>query len=382
MSDLVNIIKAEAASLGFSFIGFAGVKQSPHFSNYLEWIAKKYFGEMTYLSAPYVKNSRSNPTSLLNQAESVIVLGISYKPLLKNDSPEISSHFPFGRIAAYAQFNDYHHWFKTASVSLMKSALVIIGKSIQYRIFIDSGTLMEKDFAYLSGLGWIGRNSLFISPEYGSYCLLGCILTDLDLPCEIPPSSDLCAGCSKCIQACPSHCINPDRTIDARRCIAYLTIEHKGDIPYEYRELMGNHVFGCDVCQQVCPLNAEIKRSPHPPQDFGPLISGSIDLIEEIRISPQDFKAKYGQTPLIRVTHENYLRNLIISMGNSKSVACVHSLGIILKENPSPILRSYTAWSLGQIHTPGSRMLLDEVSRHETDPQVREEILAAISTFS
>ena len=331
MNDIISMIKAEVASLGFSFAGFAKAKQPPHFRNYEIWLAKNHHGEMHYLAEPYVKHARENPLILLEQAKSVIVFGLFYSPSRQKLFNKLQQKTTVGLIAAYAQYNDYHKILKDNATLLMSNIKKKIGRDVKYKIFVDSGTLMEKDFSYMAGLGWIGRNSLLITPDYGSFCFIGCILTDLELPTQEPLTRDLCGDCMKCIQACPTQCIQTNHSIDARKCIAYLTIEHKGIIPREYRALIGNRIFGCDICQNVCPLNANKEPlSSSTPQGFNRMIAGEVDLVKEIQLNPKKYQKKYEKTPIIRVTYENYRRNLIITMGNSRNSRCIEPLKIIL----------------------------------------------------
>ena len=235
----------------------------------------------------------------MKDAKSIVVLGVRYGPLLNNKRAESPDK---GMIAAYAQFEDYHHVVKTKAVELMESINSERSEKINYRIFIDSGPLMEKDFAYAAGLGWIGKNSLFIHPELGSFTLLCCIMVDKDLNEKAQISSDLCKNCRLCEQACPTQCIVGDHTIDASRCISYLTLEHEEIIPRNLRTLIGNRVFGCDICQDICPYNISVAENQGEiyfnmkEKNYHP-----IDLLKDMNLTAETFNKKYVNTPILRV---------------------------------------------------------------------------------
>jgi len=376
MVSNIETIKAKAKALGFSFAGFTEVQQSPHFPNYLKWLERKQYGHLQFLNKHYVIESRRKPEQLLKDAKSVIVLGVKYSPPPKRKQSDSSNNE--GIIASFAQYEDYHHVIKNKAIELMESINSKRSKIINYRVFIDSGPLMEKDFAYAAGLGWIGRNSLFIHPKLGSFTLLCCIIVDKDLYANPLISGDLCKNCHLCIQACPTQCITGDHTIDASRCISYLTIEHKKILPRDIRPLIVNHVFGCDICQDVCPYNIKVaekqseiffslKKKDHHP----------LDLLKELSLSEDTFKQKYIRTPILRVSYERHLRNIIIAAGNSRNQKFIKPLSELLTSD-SELIRAHAAWALGIIGSEECFLILRSHLAFENNPFVKDEILFAL----
>ena len=350
MDLLKEKIKAEALRLGFSFIGFSKPQQTPHFSQYKTWRQGSNPEELGYLSKLYVMDARKQPAILLNNARSVITLGIAYlkqKDLDELDNPDKKN---IGRIAAYACLPDYHHWLKDKSRKLISFIKNIKSPSINNRFFVDSGPVMEKDFAYLSGLGWIGKNSLFISPVFGSFCLLGCLFVDIELQPDQPDETDLCGDCAICIKSCPTSAITENRTIKASQCISYLTTSYKEEIPIEQCKKIGNNVFGCDICQIVCPLNfKDPKFNILQSNVLRPIIGDKIDLSSELFFSEEMFLAKYSNTPVAKLPFELFLRNLIIAIGNSGNKDLIVPLTKVSNNHPFPIIKAATAWAIASL---------------------------------
>ena len=347
MDLLKEKIKAEALRLGFSFIGFSKPHQTPHFPQYKTWRQGSNPEELGYLSKMYVMDARKQPSILLKNAHSVITLGITYpkqKDLYVLDNPGRKN---IGQIAAYACLPDYHHWLKDRSRELISFIKRIKSPSINYRFFVDSGPVMEKDFAYLSGLGWIGTNSLFISPVFGSFCLLGCLFVDIELQPDQPDETDVCGDCAICIKSCPTSAITENRTIKASQCISFLTTNYKGEIPVEQCEKIGNNVFGCDICQKVCPLNIkDSKFNLLQSNVLRPIIGNKIDLESELFFSEEMFLAKYSKTPVAKLPFELFLRNLIIAIGNSGNKDLIVPLTKVFQDHPIPIIKAATAWAI------------------------------------
>lgn len=379
MDPIESLIKAEAASLGFSFIHFGGVDQSPHFNAFLDWLSLGYSGDMQYLSRERTIQSRRAPATLLHNARSFIAFGFLYPPLTAISQPQVSKGSPTGRIASYACCQDYHPLLKDKAHALMEKVRDLVGERVNYRVFVDSSPLMEKDTAFMTGAGWIGKNSLLITPGQGSFQVIGCILTDLELSASQPSSGDMCGSCRQCINACPSNCITDNRYIDARKCAAYLTIEYKGIISRELRPSLGNWVFGCDICQNVCPFNiSALKKKQATGTVFSQQIDAFIDLVEEIRLNPQEFEEKYRHTPVIRATHAGFKRNIIIAMGNSGNALCMPALEDVLFNDPSWELRLQAAWAIGQIPAREGIHILEKHLEKEQDQRVKEEILITL----
>jgi epoxyqueuosine reductase len=223
----------------------------------------------------------------------------------------------------------------------------LAGNPVPHRWYTDTGPILERDLAQLAGLGWIGKNTCLINPKAGSYFLLAEILLGIELEPDPPFTADRCGTCNRCIEACPTGCILPNRTLDARRCISYLTIENKGEIPTDLRPQMGNWVFGCDVCQMVCPWNRfaanEYDRGLAP----YPGLTG-LDLRADLTLTPQGFNQKFKESPVQRARRRGYLRNVAIALGNSGNPAGIPILEKALQDD-EPLVRQYAGWALKQI---------------------------------
>ncbi len=380
MRTIENKIKAEADRLGFSFLHITHSGQTPHYPAYLRWLADRHTGEMGYLLSERVKHSRGEPADLLGKARSILVFGARYTPLTQTLPPKHNQQRPLGQIASYALHADYHTALKQAAKQLMSYIVQEMGKEVQYRIFVDSSALLEKDTAFMAGAGWIGKNSLLITPETGSFQVLGCILTDLDLILDKPFSKDLCGSCQKCKQICPTACITENHNLRAEECIAYLTIEYKGVIPRELRSKIGSWIFGCDACQNVCPWNHKSQAQAENNTNLLPLVlTPGVDLLAEIELDELAFREKYAASPILRATHIGFQRNLIVAMGNSGSSACLPSVNSVLEENPNWLLRLHAAWALAALHPPDLSQKFEKALSIEEDERVREEIRLSLS---
>jgi epoxyqueuosine reductase len=351
MDFLKEKIKAEALRFGFSFIGFAKPQQTTHFSNYQHWLNEPYPEELSYLGKKYVVDARDQPTILLRNAKSVITLGIAFPKPRDSENVGDLQRTDFGQIASYACLPDYHHWLREKTMKLISFIKSEDNLELNYRFFADSGPVMEKDFACLSGLGWIGKNSLFISPVFGSYCLLGCLFVDIGLQPDQPNKNDLCGSCEICIRSCPTKAILKNRTIYANRCISFLTTNYKGNIPEELRGKIGNQVFGCDICQKVCPLNSlALELLYKKEKDFQPIIDNHISLLSELFLTEELYKSRYSGTPIGKFPFELFLRNLIIAIGNSGREEFIDPLIVIFQNSTSMILKTASRWAIDSLN--------------------------------
>lgn len=318
MDNLSELIKAEAKRLGFSFLGITEPKQTAHFSHYLNWINDGKNAGMDFLAMDYVTKGRRDPASLLAGACSVIVGGIHYQPRITLGDISQEKESGNGWVAAYGTLPDYHKTLKRMFLNLTKCIRQLTNHDAKFKLFIDSGPVMEKDFAMQAGLGWIGKNSLLITPDFGSYCLIGCLFTDVALSSDKPFDLDGCMDCGACINACPTGCINWDRTIDADRCISYLTVETQADFPEDLSKKINGWVFGCDICQMVCPMNNKV-IAMNPGISFSttePIISQRIVLSEDYQMDFEKFDQTYNSTPVHRIGHQIYLRNVTNALTN------------------------------------------------------------------
>ena len=300
---------------------------------------------MEYLANERARSYRRDPRLILHECRSILMLGIRY-PDPKITKPEEETGLS-GKIAAYAWGREYHIVLPERLKALSLSIERLAGKPFRKRWYTDTGPIMERDLAQRAGLGWIGKNTCLINPKAGSYFLLAEILLDIDLEPDLPSSADRCGTCTRCIEACPTSCILPDRTLDARRCIAYLTIENKTEIPPDLRAQVGNRVFGCDVCQLVCPWNRFAAKEYDQSLASQPGLT-SPDLRADLMLTLHGFNQKFKDSPVQRARRRGYLRNVAVALGNSRNPAGIPALEAALQDD-EPLVRSHADWALKQI---------------------------------
>jgi epoxyqueuosine reductase len=252
-----------------------------------------------------------------------------------------------------------------------------VGHPVPNRWYTDTGPLLERELAQRAGLGWIGKNTCLIHPGLGSYFLLSEILLGLELEPDEPFTAERCGSCTRCIQACPTGCILPDHTLDARRCISYLTIELKGSIPPELRSKIGGWVFGCDICQQVCPWNRFAIPTSDPAFTLHADLLG-VDLSEELTLTPEAFNTKFRRSPIRRARRRGYMRNIAVVLGNNYDQGAVPALVRALENDREALVRGHAAWALGQLGGEMARHTLENALYSEADPMVLEEIQNAL----
>ncbi len=377
--NLKHAIKQRARQLGFSLVGVTTSDLLPHANVFDTWLGLGRQGEMTYLGTPRSRACRAYPEQLMADCRSVLVLGMRYPSppvIIKNIRNHPDSR---GKIAAYAWGEDYHDTLTKRLQILVGFIQDQVGHAVPSRWYTDTGPILERELAQRAGLGWIGKNTCLINPAQGSYFLLAEILLGMELEPDQPFIADRCGTCIRCITACPTSCILPDRTLDARRCIAYLTIELKGSIPVELRRLMDSWVFGCDICQQVCPWNrfatGEVEL------EFKPLLNDPYpDLQGELILPGHVFTQRFRRSPIRRAKRRGYLRNIVIALGNQGSPDAVTPLTRLLLEDPEPLVRSHAAWALGQIDGKAARDALERAVQYEVDPRVGSEIRSALNS--
>ena len=376
--DFKEQIKAEAGRLGFLISGVTVPQPPPHYNTYTQWLADGRHGGMDYLAGTDAIQRRTDPRTLLPAARSILCLGLPYVPLYK--FPAFTQPILFGKIAAYACFPDYHEVLPPRMDALAGFMEHLTAKKILHKSYTDSAAILERDFAMLAGLGWIGRNTCLINPRLGSFLLLGEILLDIALEPDPPFEHDQCGTCQRCIQACPTGCILPDRTLDARRCIAYLTIENKGAIPPDLRKNVGEWVFGCDVCQMACPWNRHaIARESLPGLRLQPSCE-PLDLREEVKLTPAAFNYKFKHSPILRARRRGYLRNIAVVLGNSGDPENLPALELLLGDAEA-LVRGHAAWAIGEIGTRAGLRILEDALQQEKEEGVLQEILGARRKF-
>ncbi|MGD0612412.1 MAG: tRNA epoxyqueuosine(34) reductase QueG [Anaerolineales bacterium] len=351
MSSLTQAVKDEAHRLGFILVGVTTPEPPLHWSTYENWLAAGRHGEMAYLAREEAQARRRAPRTLLPPCKSILVLAVPYpNPRLVGQEAvpaPLRVERLGGQVAAYAWGGDYHLVLPGRLKALVAFLEARAGNPLFSRLYTDTGPILERDLAQRAGLGWIGKNTCLIHPRLGSYFLLAEILISADLEIDAPFVPDRCGTCTRCIQACPTACILPDRTLDARRCISYLTIELKGAIPTALRPALGSWVFGCDVCQMVCPWNRFAASGGDPAFAPRPAVPRP-DLIADLGLTLQDFNRRFKESPVKRARWRGYLRNLAVALGNSGQQTALPILDALLQTG-DPLVQEHARWARGQI---------------------------------
>jgi epoxyqueuosine reductase len=388
--SLEREIKLEAGRLGFQLVGITTPDPPPHYSVFEAWLGAGRHGEMGYLAREQARQRREDPRRILPECRSILVLGMRYGGGGEGGGkPEPGRKT--GRIAAYARQEDYHLVFPEKLRALVAFLEEQVGRPVPNRWYTDTGPVLERDLAQRAGLGWIGKNTCLINPDQGSYLLLAEILLGIELEPDPSFLPDRCGSCTRCLEACPTQCILPDRTIDARRCISYFTIELKGPIPTGLRPLAGDWVFGCDICQEVCPWNVRSAgagdrdrweaRPAASGADGDEECAGRADLLAELTLTPGEFNRRFKGSPVKRARRRGYLRNLAVALGNQAAESGdLQAVGALARslQDPEPLVRGHSAWALGRIGGDAAREALLEAAVQETDLYVLAEIQAAL----
>jgi epoxyqueuosine reductase len=313
---------------------------------------------------------------LLPGCQSILTLAMPYQH---------PAHLPItnpgeGRIAAYALHTDYHQAVRRAAGELIEWMFAELKTRFRYIVAVDSKPVLERDMAARAGFGWIGRNGCLISASFGSFLYLAEILVDATLenmPEETP--KDQCGKCQRCINACPTDCIGEDRTINASRCISYLTIEHKGVIPIDLRPRMGQWIFGCDICQMACPWNAKVHTpSPLELSDFAKVQPFPL-LEQELTLTEAEFNDKYIGTPIHRTGRSRYLRNVAVALGNTQDQPALSALESCILHEKDDLIKIHAIWALNQLNPKQAYKLLFPLLSRQISTSVRKEILQIIN---
>jgi epoxyqueuosine reductase len=340
-------LKQKARQLGFSLVGIALPQPPLHFDVYLKWLQAGRQASMAYLADQRAVDRRADPELILPGCRSILVLGIPYSNPQANQ-PVVNDTAPQGRIAAYAWGADYHLVLPERLRALVAFLEEQVGQPIPNRWYTDTGPILERELAMRAGLGWIGKNTCLINPRQGSYFLLAEIFLGLELPPDEPFTTDQCGSCTRCIEACPTNCIRSDRTLDAGRCISYQTIENKAEIPTDLRPLTGDWIFGCDICQMVCPWNIRFAQSNGDPEFAERPGVLNQPLSQELALTPQEFNQKFKKSPLKRAKRRGYLRNVAIAAGNSGRAELLPLLEEAQGE-AEPLVRESIQWAIDRI---------------------------------
>ncbi len=336
LPEELSFLKDKILDLGFNSCGYSTVTRPLNYEKYKQWLEKGFHGEMLYLQKHL--QIKQNLQEINPQIKSIFSLTHPYRILSKkNKNTALNSSL---KIALYAQDEDYHHWLIGKLEVLIKELQVLFPNDF-FKATTDSFPILERDFAYQNGLGWIGKNSCLIHPKRGSYFLIGNILSSLHLRSEAPaPIHDFCGRCNKCVEACPTSAIQEGRTLDAKRCISYWTIESKSIAPDEIKKKIGDHFFGCDICQTVCPWNQKIGI----PTTTNDLLAS--DLRSILEASDKQLKEKFKKTALTRSKAFGLKRNALITIANLKIDELRPEVEGLLRDAK---LGSLAAWTLAEM---------------------------------
>jgi epoxyqueuosine reductase len=394
-----DAVKAHALAVGFDVAGITRVRPSDHAAFYEAWLAAGRHGEMAYLARPDAVRARLDPATAWPELRSAIVVGIGYYGGEGGGEADASR----GVVARYARGRDYHRVIKKKLHALLARLEHELGRELPAaRAYVDTGPVLERELARRAGLGWFGRNTMLIDPRRGSYFFLGALLVELELACDEPFDADHCGRCNACVEACPTGALlgRDERgapVIDATRCISYLTIEQRGPIPRELRPLIGNRVFGCDICQECCPYTRKFSRpssepafAAHAPGEpaFGVQLeaaslphpgtaSPSLIALLETALDEAAWDSFSRGSAIRRSGRAGFARNVCVGLGNWGSPDAVPVLTRALSD-PEPLVRVHAAWALGRAGSAEARSALSSRVPVETDASVLEELSAAM----
>jgi epoxyqueuosine reductase len=359
-------VRAELSALGFELVRFANPPLGDARERFSEWLERGFHGQMGYLERRH--QERLEPSRLLAGLNSVIVLAHGYDSGLPNTEDAGQ-----GNISRYAWGADYHQVIGE-KLQAFQGWLNARRPGAACYAAVDAAPVLEKAWAERSGLGWLGKHTNVIHPELGSYFFLGVLLTDLEFRPDAG-ETDRCGTCTRCIEVCPTHAIVAPYQLDARLCISYLTIELKGPIPRELRPLIGNHIFGCDDCQEVCPWN-RFSRPTREGRFFPREQVRSQPLASFLSLAEVEFRRRFAGSAILRAKRRGFLRNVCVAIGNSRRPELAEALRPALQDT-EPLVRGHAVWAYARLLGRGARSLLQALRETETDPFVLEELDSA-----
>jgi epoxyqueuosine reductase len=373
MGRLEASIKAYGRSLGFDIVRIADA--NPFVRDEQAALERVRDGLMDGL--PWYTEERvqkaANPEALLPGARSIVSVAMSYS----TGEAEHPDEGPTGKVARYAWGGDYHQVMKVKLRELAEGMSQVAGRPVKARVFVDDGPMLDRAAAERTGVGWFGKNTNILTPTHGSWVFLGQVVTDLELAPD-PPLKKTCGSCVRCIDACPTGAIVAPYVIDNTRCISFLTIELRGAIPRELRPLVGDWVFGCDICQDVCPVNRKAQQSLEPAfrQRHGFAAPALLPLLE---LDDEAFRQRFVDSPIKRAKRTGLQRNVCVALGNIGDPAAVPALAKALRDSPDALVRQHAAWALGRIGGTKAAQALREASEREQDEAVRQDIELALT---
>ena len=371
LTSVEDRVKSLALEIGFDRVGITGAE--PFVRDEAAAVERVRSGLMDGL--PWYTEERvrrmNRPTTLLEGARSVVSLALSYN----TGEPSDDGTTPRGKVARYAWGRDYHSLIKSRTRRFVRELPDVIGGPVRARYFVDDGPMNDRAAAERAGVGWFGKNTNILTPTHGSWVFLAEVVTDLELRPD-PPLKKTCGECVRCIPACPTDAIVAPFVIDNRRCISFLTIELRGPIPRELRPLMGDWVFGCDICQEVCPVNR--KAAPSREIEFRKRHDfDAPELIPLLDLDEYGFRQRFNGSPIRRAKLAGLQRNVCVALGNIGDPVAVPALVQTLRSS-EPLVRSHAAWALGRIGGETAREALREAVSEETDADVGREIRDAL----
>jgi len=365
-TNLVNALKKKAKEEGFAACRIADAGLSPLSGERLrEWLSEGRHGDMLWMEERV--EQRSSPAGLWPDVRSVIMLGMNYTP--ESDPMALADRADRGRISVYAQRKDYHDVVKGALKRLAQWFVHQTGNEV--KVFVDTAPVLEKALAEKAGLGWQGKHSNLVSREHGSWLLLGAIYTTAQLEADAT-GEERCGSCTACQTACPTNAFPAPYRVDARRCISYLTIEHKGPIAHEFRKAMGNHIYGCDDCLAVCPWNKFAETASVHKAMAQRLELSELPLSDLLALDNAGFRALFAGTPIKRTGRDRFVRNALIASGNSKDLGLVPQI-VHLLDDANAIVRGAAVWALAQLDAARFAAEREARFKFELDETVRTE---------
>lgn len=385
---LAEALKAKGRHLGFSHVGIVSAQPSPQLAAYERWIAAGMHGSMGYLARPDRLARRRDLNVILGNVRSIVCVALDYAT---PPPPTAVLQDPArGRISNYAWQQDYHDimtprlkrlagWLADEMAALDPQSVV------ESKVYVDTGAILERSHAAAAGLGFTGKNSMLIAPQHGSFFFLGELLTTLDLPPDPPRTMPTCGSCTRCLTACPTDAFPEPYVLDARRCISYLTIEHKGWIPRELRPLLGNWIYGCDICQDVCPFNRFAPESEEAGFAAAAWERAAPPLLELLALTPADFRAQFAHSPIARIRYPRFMRNVVLAAGNWGERVVLEPLLRLLSDR-EPLVRGHAAWALAQLRLAvGEKKAVERALREqlasEEDGETAVELSSALTSL-
>ncbi len=370
--EVTRLIKQRAFEIGFDFVGVSPVGEFPQQQYYKRWLERGFNADMKYMERN--TDRRMDVRNILPGAKSVISCAVNYNTAFPY-STEVREKGK-GWISRYAWGSDYHEKIKSMIDDLGEYLVSVADSYIQKKTYVDTGPVLEKMYAHYAGVGWIGKNTCVINQNMGSWLFLSKIITDAELDYD-SPAINRCGTCTRCLDACPTGALTEPYTLDARLCISYLTIENKGSIPFNLRERIGHNMFGCDICQDVCPWN---RKAPATTENYFQPRSGLFhpDLNWLSSLGEEEFREVFKNSAVKRAKRRGLLRNVMVVAGNSGDERLVHAIEKCLHDK-EPLVRKHAAWALWKLLGDSCKERLLRLLEEEECEDVREEISLILS---